>query len=721
MVSAGGAGSTEVARFHATLGLSSAGFVTGMAGANAQALTLRRTLVGAAGLGAALIGVQLGISAVSSVIGGSMRNVRDYETAFVGIRKTVDATEVEFAALDRTIRAMATSIPVGRIELARIGQIAGQLGIRGVDNITNFIDTIARIGVATDLTTEEAAIGFARFANIMQEPIDQIDNIASVVVELGNNFATFEPEILAFSTRIAGAGAIVGFTADQVLALAATLPSLGVQAEAGGTAMQRALLAINKFVGETGEELELLATLTGQTADEFAKQWEEDAAGAFLAFVEGLGKAGDQVLPVLEQLGLGAVRSARSFLVLAQNPALLAKAFAMAAAEIETDAKALATESERAFDTTNSAVLVFKQSVVELSDVIGTVLVDALNKALPPLTEFVKHLTVAAGPEGQVFTDPQRAQARGAIAKGAAIGAGAGIGAGIGAAFFGAGAIPGAAIGAGVGLVMQSILEKTTQGTRSDITRITPGGATFAQQEITRVRTERSHAELAELFAGIERELGFDAERRRLAAMRGVSIPDIAEQPEFTGMAAAVVEAGLGLSDFEQAMADLLTQMDAGTGTISDAARAEEALRLSREAAIQSIEDTLTTRLVEAFIKGGDDAVEAMRGVNAALLAEFEQLTPGIEAISGDISAFYFGLFLSMREAAETVFTRDRGLLGFLQDRRAGDAAAAAGGTTTMHVDTINVGVDKDVPGGIDLDAATKVSAEGVRKTAASE
>lgn len=74
--------------------------------------------------------------------------------------------------------------------------------------------------------------------------------MGSTVVALGNNFATTESEIVNFATNIASAGEIAGLTTDQVFAISAAFSSVGIEAEAGGTATQKVLLAINKAVNK---------------------------------------------------------------------------------------------------------------------------------------------------------------------------------------------------------------------------------------------------------------------------------------------------------------------------------------------------------------------------------------------------------------------------------------------------------------------------------------
>ena len=73
-----------------------------------------------------------------------------YESAFAGVRKTVEASEAEFGRLSDNILGLSATIPVAATNLAGIGEMAGQLGVKGVENLTKFIDTTARIAVTTN-------------------------------------------------------------------------------------------------------------------------------------------------------------------------------------------------------------------------------------------------------------------------------------------------------------------------------------------------------------------------------------------------------------------------------------------------------------------------------------------------------------------------------------------------------------------------------------------
>jgi len=223
-----------------------------------------------AGLAVAAGFAAIGIG-VAGVAAATVKTAIDFESAFAGVRKTVDLTAAEFDVLDKSLRDMTTEIPTTYTELASIAEIAGQLGVEGVDNIAIFTKTIADISETTNLTAERAATDFARIASIMGEPIENIDRMGAAIVELGNNFETSETEISEFATRIAATGKIAGLTTSDIFAISAAFTSVGIQAEAGGTAVQKVLTAMTEssagLGGETIDNTEKITKLNKKLED----------------------------------------------------------------------------------------------------------------------------------------------------------------------------------------------------------------------------------------------------------------------------------------------------------------------------------------------------------------------------------------------------------------------------------------------------------------------
>ena len=104
------------------------------------------------------------------------------------------------------------------MSLRHLLKLAGQLGIQTA-NIDDFVKTIAQLGTTTNLQAEEGAQQLARFANITQMSQGDFDRLGSSIVDLGNNFATTEAEIVTMGLRLAGAGNLIGLTNPQILGI----------------------------------------------------------------------------------------------------------------------------------------------------------------------------------------------------------------------------------------------------------------------------------------------------------------------------------------------------------------------------------------------------------------------------------------------------------------------------------------------------------------------
>jgi len=268
---------------------------------------------------------------------------------------------------------MATEIPIGVNELNRITELGGQLGV-DAPNLLEFTETIALIGVTTTLSTEEAATGFARLDNIMQLGKGSFEEMGSTIVDLGNNFAATEDEILNFALRVAPIGATVGLTTDEVLAIATAFTSVGVRAERGGTAIQKTFIEIAEAAQNGGAELDTFAKVAGLTSDEFSKLAKTDPAAAFAAFVTGLSdiqEEGGNAFAVLDSLHLGNSRVVQSLLAMANAEGVLIDALDLAE-DAWMDNLALTEEAEKRFETTASQLGILKNSLIDVGIAIGT-------------------------------------------------------------------------------------------------------------------------------------------------------------------------------------------------------------------------------------------------------------------------------------------------------------------------------------------------------------
>lgn len=313
--------------------------------------------------------------------GASVKFATDFESSFAGVRKTVDATEDEFAELSQGFRDLSKEIPISVNEINAIGEAAGQLGIK-TENILSFTRVMADLGVATNLSSDQAATALARLANITGLPQTQFDRLGSTIVALGNNFATTESEIVEMGLRLAGAGTAVGMTEGQILALSTALTSVGINAEAGGSAFSKVIKDMASSVAVGGDAVKGFANVAGTTVSEFSRLFREDASQALTLFVEGLGRmTAEDKLKALDELGFSGIRVSDALIRTSGAGELLADTLDLQAVAWKENT-ALTKEAEQRYTTFDSRVKIFWNRLKDLGITLGGIIIPKLDKLL---------------------------------------------------------------------------------------------------------------------------------------------------------------------------------------------------------------------------------------------------------------------------------------------------------------------------------------------------
>lgn len=333
----------------------------------------------AAVLTAAAAAFKVMLDALSACVEASV----EFESAMAGVAKTSDMSDAELAAMGDSIKKLSTEIPATTTEIAGIAEAAGQLGIKKED-ILKFTEVMVNLGVATNLSAEEAASALAKFANITGTSADDYERLGSTIVGLGNSFATTEADIVNMGMRVAATGNLVGLTEPQILALATTLSSVGIEAEAGGTAVSTLLKRFETMVATGSPKLADFAKVAGMSAEELSKKWGEDAVGALALFIDGLGKvdeSGGSVAATLAELELKDSQLSNAVSALAGSHGLLSEALDTANKSWDENT-ALAKEAETRYNTTESKLQMLRNAFGNLGVTIGDELGPAIRTAV---------------------------------------------------------------------------------------------------------------------------------------------------------------------------------------------------------------------------------------------------------------------------------------------------------------------------------------------------
>ena len=323
------------------------------------------------------------------------------------------------------------------------------------------------MGESTNMSADTAATSLARFANITQMSQDKFSNLGSAIVDLGNNLATTESEITEMGLRLAGAGKQIGMTEGDIVGFAAALSSVGIEAEAGGSAFSRLMVqmqlatetgvkafeplkqavaiqgvswekfvhavnwggkeltAVSKQMGVPASELKKLykeaskasgsledfANVTGRTGEEFAVLFNSNPSQAMIEFIQGLKdseKHGISAIKVLDDMGITEVRL-RDSLLRAANASDVFEGAVKRGNEAFNENTALAEEAGKRYGTTESQLKILRGQLNDVAITFGGPLVAALNSAISaakPMIEALANMAEAfasADPKTQEF------------------------------------------------------------------------------------------------------------------------------------------------------------------------------------------------------------------------------------------------------------------------------------------------------------------------------
>lgn len=321
----------------------------------------------------------------------------DFEDSFAGVKKTVDATPEQLAKIKQGIIDLSTTgidgrgaIPQTTTELNELAAAGGQLGI-SQENIVDFTEVMAQMGSATNLVGEEGAATLARFQNVMGVGQNEIRNIGSAIVDLGNHSATTESEIAEMALRMGKYGSSVRMSAADVLGYSAALSSLGIEAQMGGSAIGRTWLSIETAVASGGEGLTKFAKYSGKSAEEFKEQWNTDSSGAFNGLLKGLQSA-ENLTVALDDLGINNTQDIQAMMALVNGYDLVTESVNRSNTAYQENT-ALQEEFNAKNETTASKLANTKNNIVEAARSIGETMLPSIQDASTTVADFAKGLS----------------------------------------------------------------------------------------------------------------------------------------------------------------------------------------------------------------------------------------------------------------------------------------------------------------------------------------
>lgn len=232
-----------------------------------------------------LVDAAAGALALAGAFKGTMGSAMSLEDKMADLGKVSDMNAQQLKAFEGTLRNLARSeIPMAVEELADLAAAASQSGIDDSD-LEAFTRQVAKSAVAWDVSGQYAGESLAKIKTALGMTIPETARYADAINFLSDSTASSAPDLVEFSRRVAADGKVAGFTNETVLALGASMISMGAEADVAATSLRNAQKALTRGASATKRQDAAFRKL-GLHADDVAKKMPTDALGQFLLVLE---------------------------------------------------------------------------------------------------------------------------------------------------------------------------------------------------------------------------------------------------------------------------------------------------------------------------------------------------------------------------------------------------------------------------------------------------
>lgn len=331
------------------------------------------------------------VASVASVaaIAAPIKSAIDFESSMADVNKVVDfKTPDELKEFSNQILNMSRDIPLSVNEIAAITASGGQLGI-AKENLMDFTQTAAKMGVAFDMSAKEAGDNMATLMNIFNMSVDGVRGLGDTINHLSNNSASTANKIVNAVGRIAGNAKDMGLSADATAGLASSFIALGKQPEVAATAINSMLTVLNN-ADKAGGDLEKAFKSIGLSGKELKAQILKNPQKALTDFLHTLSK-----VPKEKKTGILTTIFGKNF---GDDISLLTGAIenfdkAMALSGDNKRFGSMEAEFQSRSDTTENKIQLMKNALNELSVSFGRVFLPYIKRGVEKITEFIQKIT----------------------------------------------------------------------------------------------------------------------------------------------------------------------------------------------------------------------------------------------------------------------------------------------------------------------------------------
>ncbi|MDN3719414.1 phage tail tape measure protein [Roseibium salinum] len=356
--------------------------------ANARAMDAARgRMLDAVGVGYAL----------AKAIASPVNAAREFQSVMADVNKVVDFdTPDGLQKMSTSILALSREIPVAASGIGEIVAAAGQAGMAG-DELLEFAQIAAKVGVAFDLTAAETGESLAKIKTALGLTVEQTSELADVLNHLSNTSASSASDLLNFMRRVGSAGTAMGFSARETAAIGSAMVAAGAQADVAATSFRNVAKTLAR--GDSASKRQHLAyKKLGLSATDVASRLQKDAVGTLqdvIARIRALPKE-VQAATITDLFG----DEARAVMPLIENAKLLTNSLG----QVTDETKYLGSaqkEFEVRSQTFDAKLQSFQNRMTEIAIVIGNALLPALTEIMETIMPMITSVAdlAAAYPE----------------------------------------------------------------------------------------------------------------------------------------------------------------------------------------------------------------------------------------------------------------------------------------------------------------------------------
>lgn len=311
-------------------------------------------------------------------VGMPVREAIAMEDAMAEVRKVTNFTPEGLKEIQQRLEEMSTRIPLTADGLASIMAAAAQSGVAQKD-LLSFTEQAAKMGVAFDITAEEAGTMMAKWQSGMGLSLDKTYELADAVNALSNVNAATAPQIGEVLKRYGALGKVAGLTEKQTAAFAASVVASGAESEVAATGIKAFMRALGKGSSMSKNQAGMFKAL-GLDPQQLQKQLQKDAPATIIKTLETIQKKvkpeqWNEVLSVMfgEEASVAVGPMMASLDGIKENFRLVADGSKYTGSMLD--------EFKSRSATTSNALTLAKNAATYVARAIGTPLLDPLKKA----------------------------------------------------------------------------------------------------------------------------------------------------------------------------------------------------------------------------------------------------------------------------------------------------------------------------------------------------